>query len=219
MIPALTEADRAAWLARVLEPVLAVLPEPGWAVLPAALPSGLADALRTELRAQDAECAFHAAGVGRGAGHQVRTAVRGDRIAWLRADWPAASVYLSLMDDLRQALNQACFLGLAEYEAHYARYDAGSFYRRHVDRHAGDPADGRGQRVISTVCYLNEPDWPVDAGGELMLYPAEGEPVCVCPEAGTLVIFRSETLPHEVLPASRERLSIAGWMRTRGGVS
>ena len=89
---------------------------------------------------------------------------------WLAAaaDMPAATAYLAIMDDLRQTLNREYFLGLAEYEAHYACYEPGSFYRRHVDRHGADvEGGGSGQRVISTVCYLNEPGWPADAGGEL----------------------------------------------------
>lgn len=212
MIPALPGHD---WPA-LIERVLAVLPEPGWVVLPDALPADLVAALREELVARDAAGVLHAAGIGRGAAHQVRGSVRGDRIAWLQASWPAAARYLSLMDSLRQALNQSLFLGLDEYEAHYACYEPGGFYRRHVDRHAGG-ADGQGQRVISTVCYLNEPGWPADAGGELLLHPeGHDDPVRVRPEGGTLLVFRSDNLPHEVLAANRQRLSIAGWMRTRG---
>ncbi len=207
MIPALAGQD---WSG-----VLDVLPEPGYVVLPGWLPAGQVAELRAELRALDAAGAFHVAGIGRGSAQQVEQRIRGDRIAWLQADWPAAAHYLALIDSLRLALNRECFLGLAEYEAHYACYGAGSFYRRHVDRHA-DSADGRhGQRVISTVCYLNEPGWPADAGGELVLHPEGGEALRVVPEAGTLVVFRSDNIAHEVLAAGRERLSIAGWMRTR----
>ena len=36
------------------------------------------------------------------------------------------------------------------------------------------------------------------------------------PAAGTLVVFMSGDFPHEVLPASRERLSLTGWYRRRG---
>lgn len=207
MIPALAQAD---WRA-----VLDVLPEPGFVVLPAALPAGLVAALREELRVQDAAGAFHAAGIGRGAAHQLATRIRGDRIAWLETAWPAAAAYLALMDELRGQLNRELFLGLAEYEAHYACYEAGSGYGRHVDRHAETPGAGQGQRVISTVCYLNEPGWPADAGGELMLYPQGRAAIGVVPEAGTLVVFRSDSIAHEVLAARRQRLSIAGWMRTR----
>lgn len=212
MIPALTLQD---WLPD-FDPVLDVLPEPGFVVLPGFLPAALVTALRAELRALDSAGRCHAAGIGRGAAHQLQTQIRGDRIVWLEPGWTAAACYLAGMDMLRQRLNRECFLGLAEYEAHYACYEPGAGYHRHVDRHAGTPgAPGQGQRVISTVCYLNEPGWPAQAGGELLLCPADGEPVRILPEAGTLVVFRSDSLPHEVLAASRQRLSIAGWMRTR----
>lgn len=210
MIPALPPLD---WTA-----VLDALPEPGHVVLPGFLPLPLVTALRDELRALDAAGQFHAAGIGRGAGQQVQRQIRGDRIRWLeeQSSMPAASEYLAIMDDLRQTLNREYFLGLAEYEAHYACYEPGSVYGRHVDRHADTPGAGRGQRVISTVCYVNEPGWPPDAGGELVLYPeGRDKPLKIAPEAGTLVVFRSDTLAHEVLLASRQRLSIAGWMRTR----
>ena len=35
------------------------------------------------------------------------------------------------------------------------------------------------------------------------------------PSAGTLVLSISAELPHEVLPATRERLSLTGWFRRR----
>lgn len=205
--------DRLDWTA-----VLDALPEPGYVALPGFLPSSLVAALREELRVLDAAGQFHAAGIGRGASQQVQRQIRGDRIRWLaaEADMQAATAYLAIMDGLRQTLNRELFLGLAEYEAHYACYEPGSFYRRHVDRHDADAAvGGSGHRVISTVCYVNEPGWPVDAGGELVLHAEAAGALRVSPEAGTLVVFRSDNLAHEVLPANRQRLSIAGWMRTR----
>ena len=36
------------------------------------------------------------------------------------------------------------------------------------------------------------------------------------PQAGTLALFLSADMPHEVLPATRERLSLTGWFRRRG---
>lgn len=198
--------------------IIAALPEPGFVILPNFIPSNLCQALRDELRTQDQRGAFHAAGVSRGHKQVVETRIRGDRIAWLQHKWPAASAYLALIDDLRETLNRQCFLGLAEYEAHYACYDPGSFYRRHIDRH--DAADAerssqlRSQRVLSTVCYLNDEDWQAADGGQLLMFPPGERAVPVLPLAGTLVLFRSELIPHEVLAATRQRLSIAGWLRT-----
>jgi len=124
---------------------------------------------------------------------------------------PAGAAYLRWMDSLREALNRELFLGLCEFEAHYAHYPAGAFYRRHVDRHRDSNA-----RVVSAVFYLN-PDWPAEAGGEFVMYARDGvqERYRQRPEGGTLVLFMSDDMPHEVLPATQPRWSIAGWFRTR----
>jgi SM-20-related protein len=58
------------------------------------------------------------------------------------------------------------------------------------------------------------PDWPTEAGGELKLWNANNELlVTLPPQGGTLVVFMSADMPHEVLAANRSRYSIAGWFR------
>ena len=55
-------------------------------------------------------------------------------------------------------------------------------------------------------------------GGELRLYlgtGSRGRSFDVLPRGGMLVVFLSDRFPHEVLPARRERLSLAGWFRRR----
>jgi SM-20-related protein len=52
----------------------------------------------------------------------------------------------------------------------------------------------------------------------LRLYPNPDVPeagIEVLPLGGRLVTFLSDGLPHEVLPASRERISITGWLKRR----
>ena len=209
----------------------------GYAVLPGFFSTETCAALRTELQALDTDGLLQPAAIGRGERRQQRSDIRGDRMTWLQPNWPAGGDYLACLDGLRRVLNEHLFLALAEVEAHYACYPPGAGYRRHVDRHqagaAGRP--GQGERLISTVTYLNAPGWPVDGGGELVLHApvvgdvagqapdlamgkaagdAAGE-VVVAPEGGTLVVFRSDDLPHEVRPSRYPRYSIAGWMRTR----
>ena len=41
----------------------------------------------------------------------------------------------------------------------------------------------------------------------------------VLPKKGTFVVFLSEDFPHEVLPATRTRHSVAGWFRVNGSVN
>jgi SM-20-related protein len=49
----------------------------------------------------------------------------------------------------------------------------------------------------------------------LRLYLEDGAHRDIFPRAGTLLLFLSAQFEHEVLPATRDRLSIACWMRQR----
>ena len=194
-----------------LDPLLDDLAEQGWAIVANALPADLTLELAQECRARASQGALQPAGVGRGSAHGVQEGVRGDHIQWLEPGQCAAGDrYLAMLDDLRGQLNQALYLGLEDYEGHFALYPPGTFYQKHLDRFRDDD-----RRAVSAVFYLNS-DWLPEHGGALRLYLADGWELDVLPEAGTLVVFLSADLPHEVLPATRERLSLTGWFRRRG---
>ena len=194
-----------------LDPLLDDLAEQGWAIATNALPADLTLELAQECRARENQGALQPAGVGRGSAHGVQEGVRGDHIQWLEPGQCAAGDrYLGMLDDLRGQLNQALYLGLEDYEGHFALYPPGTFYQKHLDRFRDDD-----RRAVSAVFYLNS-DWLPEQGGALRLYLADGRELDVLPEAGTLVLFLSADLPHEVLPATRERLSLTGWLRRRG---
>ncbi|WP_371930899.1 2OG-Fe(II) oxygenase [Oceanimonas sp. CHS3-5] len=149
------------------------------------------------------------AGIGREHAHHNNERIRTDKTRWLDGTTPPQQDYLALMAGLQQSLNRELFMGLRDYECHYARYDEGDFYKKHLDAFRG-----RSNRRVTTVLYLNN-DWQADQGGELLIYAEKGAQPShrVMPEGGTLVCFLSERFPHEVLPARRQRLSIAGWFR------
>jgi SM-20-related protein len=111
---------------------------------------------------------------------------------------------MSVLAGLRVELNRRLMLGMETIQAHYALYPSGASYVRHRDRFRNDDA-----RVLSLVCYLN-PDWPEDAGGALRLHLADGA-IDIAPRMGTTVLFLSEEIEHEVLPATQPRWSIAAW--------
>ncbi|MFB9867152.1 2OG-Fe(II) oxygenase [Vreelandella sulfidaeris] len=198
--------------------IVDALVEQGWYVGRAAIDLGLCESLNSELMHRANYNGLDEAGIGRGQQHSLRKDIRGDAIHWLDRESAAQRQYLDAMAELQQALNQALFLGLFEYEAHFAHYPPGAFYQRHLDSFRG-----RANRVISTVGYLTR-DWPNDGGGEMVIYhPDEPhqEITRVVPEAGTFACFLSETIPHEVLPTRYPRTSIAGWFRRNaslGGV-
>lgn len=178
--------------------------------LPAYPGPDLTAALRADLLRLHAARGLAPAATGHGAGRGLRSGVRGDATLWLddARTGDAAAAYLAQLDALRVALNRRLFLGVDEVEAHYALYPPGARYAKHRDRFRDDDA-----RVVSVVTYLN-PDWDDDDGGALRLSLDDGD-VDIPPRAGS-VCFLSE-LEHEVLPATRDRASIAAWMRRRTG--
>lgn len=146
------------------------------------------------------------AGIGKES-KQVNEGIRGDHIHWIdKSTAPEPlRVYLERLDELRLFLNEAFFLGMKDQEVHIARYPAGAFYKRHLDQFKKDD-----HRRLSVICYLND-DWHNEDGGQLRIYGETGQ-TDVLPVGGRLVCFRSDLLEHEVLPATRERASVTGWM-------
>lgn len=192
----------------LFDAIAAALRGPGYCVLDENSLQVLADKLRGELQTNISPL-LQPAGVGRGGDYQRNQDIRRDKIHWLEPGEPAVTEFLSWMDRLRTALNQRLFLGLFDYECHFAVYEPGDFYQKHLDAFKG----AKGRR-LSTVFYLNS-DWSELDAGKLVLYDEAGEQILerVAPKNGRLVIFLSEEFPHEVLPAKRTRFSIAGWFR------
>jgi SM-20-related protein len=192
-----------------LDTTVSALADRGWQIWPNFLPASAIAALAANCRGLDDEGALHDATTGR---DPARTAsnLRGDRTRWFdeTALTPAQQTYWTAMQTLRVELNRRLLLGLESLEAHYALYPPGAGYARHRDRFRDSDA-----RVLSSVLYLNT-DWQVDDGGALRLHLPDG-PQDVVPAGGTLALFLSADVEHEVLPARRERLSIAGWFRRR----
>jgi len=168
----------------------------------------LLDELAAEAGLLDRTDAMKKAGIGRGRDLIRDSSVRRDRIAWLQGNSTPQGALFDFFEAVRAGLNQRLFLGLRRFEAHYATYHSGDFYRKHLDSFRG-----RALRVVSLVLYLNE-GWRPEDGGELQVFSREDE-VCglVMPEKGRMVLFLSEEIPHEVLPANRTRYSIACWFR------
>ena len=182
----------------------------GWAVTTNLLAPHTIAALAQDAQTLWASAAFKAAGVGRGAALQVRADIRSDHILWLdEANLTAPqTAYCTALETLRQELNEQLFVGVQALEAHYAVYPPGAFYQRHLDRFS--TAD---ERILSCSLYLN-PNWTNADGGALRLYEEE-RAIEIYPHAGTFVIFRSDAIFHEVLPATRERFSLTGWFKRR----
>jgi len=217
-------ADRDDWLP--VDDIACALSGTGYIVLPNIIPEAvlaeLADAV------QDCDNSWKRAGIGRGLDEHTNQFVRRDKIAWLDPEQGGLSRWFAATNALRLGLNRRLFLGLWDFECHLAHYAKGDFYKRHYDAFRG-----RSNRRVSLVAYLNN-GWAPDQGGELVLYPGDSagtsnrqidaapttlialnppSSIKVTPLLGTVVLFLSEEIPHEVLPVTRDRYSVAGWFR------
>lgn len=187
----------------------------GWSVQPAFLPAEEALALASESQSAWTQGNFRRAGVGRGSGLAIREDIRRDHVLWLQpsSTTPLQQAYLDRLESLRNDLNRHFFLGLFDFEGHFAVYPEGAFYKAHLDRHQNTR-----DRLITTILYLNR-DWQPDHGGELKLWTTPGSQdgpfITVEPRLGTLVTFLAGDFWHEVLPAKHTRMSITGWFRCR----
>ena len=194
------------------------LVEQGYWVLDDALPKPRLNPLLIHFN--ELQCdEFKTAGIGRQTDFHVQQTIRSDKIHWIQPNTEITADFLQWMDSLRVGLNRRLFMGLFDYESHFAHYPVGAFYKKHVDAFRGNRKQGQSNRVLSTVLYLNDA-WRLGDGGELLLYAEDDDNKVIetiLPECGRLVIFLSEKCPHEVLPAKRERKSIAGWFRVNEG--
>lgn len=189
-------------------PLVDALADRGYVVLDHWLSPDLVNALREELQSLS-DSALTPAAIGRGSVQHIESSIRRDRTRWLNGGSAPQQQFLTLLERLRLEINRTLFMGLFEVEAHYAWYPPGAFYARHYDAFAG----GDSNRVLSCVFYLNN-EWQAADGGELVICDRADRELCrVPPEAGRAVMFLSEQFPHEVLPARRDRYSIAAWYR------
>lgn len=149
------------------------------------------------------------AGVGKGQ-TIVNESIRKDSIAWLDPSdcTPSQKKFLTEMQELKEVVNRTLYLGIKSFECHYAHYQVGGYYKKHLDQH-----QNTNQRVLSSITYLNTPD----QGGELVIFKRDEPNVVetkIKPETGTMVCFLSDKIYHEVLETKDDRFSLTGWFRT-----
>jgi SM-20-related protein len=173
----------------------------------------ISDALAPDLThkllelAQD-ETNYKKAGISSAKEFHIDSSKRSDKTRWLYEDDDTQSRFLAFTQCLQEYLNRSLYLGLSYYEAHFAIYDKGDFYEKHLDAFVGSK-----NRVVTSVFYLNE-EWTQDDGGELYIYDENNQLLTtLLPQANSLVVFLSDKFPHEVKSAHKKRYSIAGWFR------
>ncbi|CAK0876875.1 unnamed protein product [Prorocentrum cordatum] len=81
------------------------------------------------------------------------------------------------------------------------------------------------ERAVTAILYLNASDWCADRGGALRLHhpefqrdsaspdgPSPGAHFDVLPRGGTLVLFDSRRVEHQVLPTNEDRFALTLWI-------
>ncbi len=136
----------------------------------------------------------------------INSVVRSDSILWIDHETDSAfTQWNQAIQSLTKTLKQEFFLPIKGSEFHFAQYEKGSFYARHLDQ----PKSSH-NRLVSIVHYLN-PDWNESWGGQIVLYTEDG-PVKIQPQSPTTLIFQSHKIEHEVLPTEQDRFSLTGWL-------
>ena len=177
----------------------------GYIIIDDAFKSDLAKRL---LELASIEKGFKEAGISGSSDVHLDKKRRKDKIHWLDEDGGVQSEFLTFAKGLQEYLNKELYLGLSYYESHFAIYEDGDFYEKHLDAFKNSK-----NRVVTTVFYLNE-EWKDADGGELIVYDEDDSLLTkVAPISNTLVVFMSEKFPHEVLVTNKKRYSIAGWFR------
>lgn len=133
---------------------------------------------------------------------------RNDKIYWLdrKHNDQHENDFFDLMDSFVAYLNQTCYTGITGYEFHYALYEEGSFYKKHLDQFRNNES-----RQYSMIMYLNE-NWQEKDGGELCIHHQD-HLQHISPENGKGVFFKSSKIEHEVLLSNKARMSITGWLK------
>lgn len=192
----------------VAETISASIVSKGYAVVDDLLPEAELQLIKKRFEELQQEDEFLKAGIGKQIHFTIDNTVRGDFIRWIDTSDESAPVYklYEYINELVTNLNRTCFLGIKDYETHYAFYPKGKGYLMHRDRFKTNP-----HRIVSFVFYLNE-NWQQGDGGELILFNEEKEPIkTISPKSNRLAVFLSETL-HEVKNCNTERRSITGWL-------
>lgn len=168
----------------------------------------LAASLKENLNLLYLENKLRLAGIGNETLINQDKKIRGDRVYWLdrKHENLHENAFLDLIDRFVLHLNSTCFTGITGYEFHYAYYEAGSFYKKHIDQFKNNDS-----RQYTMIFYLNE-NWELKDGGELCIHHI-GNQQNISPQNGKSIFFRSNELLHEVLTTNKERLSITGWFK------
>ncbi|MBC86033.1 MAG: hypothetical protein CL677_02550 [Bdellovibrionaceae bacterium] len=143
--------------------------------------------------------------IGKGNLKQEVPEIRSDKIRWIEEfSSPYGLLAKNIFDGLLTVARNELYLPGKRFECHFAKYDKGSQYKLHTDRHLNKPG-----RLLTCVVYLSE---CTGSSGNLVLFDSEINPIFIRPFPGKLVVFDS-ALEHKVTVSAEDRWSLTGWVR------
>ena len=109
--------------------------------------------LRNNIATLNASGKMKSAGIGNKNDLQNNQLIRSDKVNWIEelSTNPFEKIYLEKIWRFIHHLNKTCFTSLKTYESHYANFEQGSFYKRHLDQFKSEKG-----RKYSIVLYLNQ---------------------------------------------------------------
>ncbi|MCD0467040.1 2OG-Fe(II) oxygenase family protein [Flavobacterium sp. ENC] len=168
----------------------------------------LANHLKQNLLDLNQRNALVTAGIGNSDKLLYDGAIRSDSIYWLdkKHNNVFENEFFTKIEAFIVYLNESCYTGITGYEFHYALYEKGDFYLKHLDQFKNNPS-----RKYSMISYLNS-NWQEVDGGELLIHQLNNNQK-ISPTQGKTVFFKSDELVHEVLVTQNTRMSITGWLK------
>jgi SM-20-related protein len=215
-----------------------VLSTKGFVIVPDFLPQEMVDELRDDILKLRTGSAFREAKIGQDNTNNLNKSIRIAETCFIGRNRPEltritgdnsvrdrSSGLYDILDGLCDSLVDLCWkeseakLDKSLTELLYAYYPTGGFYRRHRD---AIPNSASVLRKYSLLLYLNRDGWDperdagqlrihLDGGGDELPEGATPNYIDVDPLGGTLVLFKSELVPHEVLDTNSERFALVGW--------
>jgi SM-20-related protein len=217
-----------ATLSSITEQHLQELEKNNYVVIPNFLTQDLQKALRQDVQKLRDEGHFKVAKIGQDSTNTLNRQIREAQTCFIGGNrdnmptHPARTDMIKILEAVCQRLSNNAILQSPKLDSNlsellYAYYPQGGFYRRHRDAISGSASV---LRTFSLLLYLNR-DWKPADGGNLRMHmdgggdelPTGVKPnfLDIPPEGGTLVLFNSAKVPHEVLDTNSERLAIVGW--------
>lgn len=169
------------------------------------LPTHLLEDLQAYFSKIKEEERLRQAGIGKHS-EQV-TAIRSDMIYWLPDEVKELNPTLCHIQNFMDELCRFYRIPTLVPELHLAEYPQGAYYKKHVDTFKNDNS-----RMITFILYLNA-GYKEGDGGQLRIFLEDETFIDIAPLNNRLVVFKSDELPHEVLPTHTTRKSLTGWFK------